>query len=61
MDENVHRFELSGLRGELLEREREREREREERESKKRGKRERERERERELGKRLGHSIFDRF
>ena len=59
MDENVHRFELSGLRGELLEREREREREREERESKKRGKRERERER--ELGKRLGHSIFDRF
>ena len=41
-DENVHRFELSAIRGELLEREREKEREKE------RGRREGERGRERE-------------
>jgi hypothetical protein len=44
-DENVHRFELSAIRGELLEREREKEREKERKE------RAREREREKEMEK----------
>ena len=49
-DENVHRFALSAIRGELLEREREKEREKE-KEKEREKNRERERERERERGR----------